>query len=274
MFIQTLNKWTFTMLVCKRIWWGPDGERFFESSVETLSLHQSFTPTLCTLPRESESLEWRLDYSRCAIHSLIHWHSIIHFFKMRRVCVCVCVCVSGMPWSEFSTVTKTFFLCISFEIVKDTDYQHTAWEEPGWEKCRVLKRQSGAHPVQKKWHHSFIKETLRQHTLGMHQMSELKGEGRVLPVLWGPAWEPRGWRDLPVQGATGGHAACEATDPSLLEVRNAEDVGSDDSHRVWRVHEEPVLAQNHVPVLWEGGCKGRSFNQSAEETKLSYMEVL
>lgn len=56
-------------------------------------------------------------------------------------------------------------------------------------------------------------------------------------------------RDLPVQSTTCGHAACKATDPGLLEIRNAEDVGSDDSHRVGRIHKEPVLAQNHVPIL-------------------------
>lgn len=55
--------------------------------------------------------------------------------------------------------------------------------------------------------------------------------------------------DLPVQSTTCGHAACKATDPGLLEIRNAEDVGGDDSHRVRRVHKEPVLAQNHVPIL-------------------------
>lgn len=43
---------------------------------------------------------------------------------------------------------------------------------------------------------------------------------------------PREWRDLPVQGTTGGHAACKAADPGLLEIGNAEDVGSNDSHGV------------------------------------------
>lgn len=43
---------------------------------------------------------------------------------------------------------------------------------------------------------------------------------------------PREWSDLPVQGTTGGHAACKATDPGLLEIGNAEDVGSNDSHGV------------------------------------------
>ena len=64
----------------------------------------------------------------------------------------------------------------------------------------------------------------------------------------------RGRWDLPVQSTTCGHAACKATDPGLLEVRNAEDVGSDDSHRVRRVHKEPMHAQNHVliPITIKG----------------------
>lgn len=56
---------------------------------------------------------------------------------------------------------------------------------------------------------------------------------------------------LPVQGPAGGHAAGQPAHPGLLEVRDAEDVGSDDGHRVRGVDEEAVLAQNHVPVLGE-----------------------
>lgn len=60
-------------------------------------------------------------------------------------------------------------------------------------------------------------------------------------TVWSETGVPRSG-DLPIQGATCGHAACKATDPSLLEIRNAEDVGSDDGHRVRGVHKEPALA--------------------------------
>ena len=178
---------------------------------------------------------------------------------MRRACVCACVCVyqARRDQSEFSTVTKTSFLCISFQFNRaDSQVNRlSVWGEPGWEKCRVLKQRTGHIQSRKKWLLSF-KKTPRSHTMYVSDVWAERG-GRVLPALWGPAWEWREWRDLPVQGTTGGHAACEATDPGLLEVRNAEDVGSNDSHRVRRVHEEPVLAQNHVPILWKKGNSKR-----------------
>lgn len=45
-----------------------------------------------------------------------------------------------------------------------------------------------------------------------------------------------------------GPAVSKATDPGLLEIWDAEDVGSDNGHRVRRVHKEPVLAQNHITI--------------------------
>lgn len=58
----------------------------------------------------------------------------------------------------------------------------------------------------------------------------------------------------PVQSTTCGNASCKVTDPDLMEIWNAEDVGSDDSHRVRRVHKEPMHAQNHVliPITIKG----------------------
>lgn len=177
---------------------------------------------------------------------------------MRRVCVCVCtrhamISQSLAQWQRHS------FLCISFQFNR-ADSQVNRLSAHSVRRARMGEMQSAkaahwAHPIQKKWLLSF-KKTPRSHTTYVSDVWAERG-GRVLPALWGPAWESREWRDLPVQGTTGGHAACEATDPSLLEVWNAEDVGSNDSHRVWRVHEEPVLAQNHVPILWEkGNSKG------------------
>lgn len=54
---------------------------------------------------------------------------------------------------------------------------------------------------------------------------------------------------LLVQGSTGRHTAGQSFDSSLLEVRDAGNVGSDDSHWVWGVHEKAVFTQNHVTVL-------------------------
>ncbi len=54
---------------------------------------------------------------------------------------------------------------------------------------------------------------------------------------------------LLVKGSTGGHATGQSFDTSLLEVRDAGDVGGDDSHGVWGVHEEAVFTQHHVTVL-------------------------
>lgn len=84
----------------------------------------------------------------------------------------------------------------------------------------------------------------------MPQMPMLQGEEECSRHREEPG-EGQGNGDLPVQGPTGGHAAGKASDPGLLEIRNAEDVGSNDSHGVWRVHKEPMLPQNHVSILWE-----------------------
>lgn len=54
---------------------------------------------------------------------------------------------------------------------------------------------------------------------------------------------------LPVESPAGGHAASKATDPGLLEVRDTENVGSDDSNGVRGVHKEAMLPKNHVAVL-------------------------
>lgn len=104
-------KWPFTMLACMGIWWALDGEHFFESSVETLILRQSFTPTLF---RKVSLLE------RCllttaelpSIHLSINIQSLI--FKMRRVCVCVCT-RHAMIQSSLAQWQRHSFLCISFQ---------------------------------------------------------------------------------------------------------------------------------------------------------------
>lgn len=54
---------------------------------------------------------------------------------------------------------------------------------------------------------------------------------------------------LPVYRCTRGHAASEAPHPCLLEIRDAEDVVSDDSDRVARIDEEAVLPEDHAAVL-------------------------
>lgn len=59
-----------------------------------------------------------------------------------------------------------------------------------------------------------------------------------------------------VQSSTGGHAAGQTSDPSLLEVWDAGNIGSDGSHGVRGVHEKAVFTQNHVTVL-----KGRTRGQ-------------
>ena len=114
----------------------------------------------------SRMMSWLQQKCHPLIYSLTFNHS---FFKMRRVCVCVCVCVCvpGTPWSIrvwYSDNNVLFSVLVSSstgQIVKSTEYQHTVWEEPGWEKRRVLKQPSGAHPIQKEGHHPFIKKTLR-----------------------------------------------------------------------------------------------------------------
>lgn len=64
---------------------------------------------------------------------------------------------------------------------------------------------------------------------------------------------------LLVQGSTGRHTAGQSFDSSLLEVRDAGNVGSNDSHRVWRVHEKAVFTQNHVAVLKTGAQQEQTF---------------
>lgn len=54
---------------------------------------------------------------------------------------------------------------------------------------------------------------------------------------------------LLVQGATGGHAAGQAFDAGLFEVRDAGNVGTNHSHRIRRVHKEAMFTQHHVSVL-------------------------
>lgn len=113
----------------------------------------------------------------------------------------------------------------------------------------------------------------------MPQMPKLQGEQECSGHREEPG-EGHGNEDLPVQGPTGGHAPGKASDPGLLEIRNAEDVGSNDSHGVRRVHKEPMLAQNHVSILWEKGDSkeellikllNKQTNEHHQQQKLSYM---
>lgn len=64
-----------------------------------------------------------------------------------------------------------------------------------------------------------------------------------------PLCHPTQRQVLPIESPAGGHAPGEAADSGLLEVRDAEDIGSDDGHGVGGVHEEAVLPENHVAVL-------------------------
>lgn len=64
-----------------------------------------------------------------------------------------------------------------------------------------------------------------------------------------PLRHPAQRQVLPIESPAGGHAPGEAADSGLLEVRDAEDIGSDDGNGVGGVHEEAVLPQNHVAVL-------------------------
>ena len=54
---------------------------------------------------------------------------------------------------------------------------------------------------------------------------------------------------LPIESPTGGHAPGKATDSSLLEIRDTENIGSDDGNGVGGVHKEAVFPKNHVAIL-------------------------
>ena len=54
---------------------------------------------------------------------------------------------------------------------------------------------------------------------------------------------------LPVESPAGGHAPGKATDSGLLEVRDTENIGSDDGDGVGGVDEEAVFPKNHVAIL-------------------------
>lgn len=72
----------------------------------------------------------------------------------------------------------------------------------------------------------------------------------TVPLLgWAPLSHhaPR-WM-LPIQSPAGGHAPGKAAHSGLLEVWDAEDVGSDDSNGVGGVHKEAVFPKNHVAIL-------------------------
>lgn len=253
------------MLVCMGICLSFGWEHFFESSVETWS-HVSLSPHSVHTAQKwvSRTMSWLQQNCHPIILS-INIQSLI--FLKWGMCVCVCtrhavISQSLAQWQRHS------FLCISFQFNRADSRVNRlsahSVREPGWEKCRVLKQHTG-HINPEKWLLSF-KKTPRSHTTYASDVWAEREE-RVLPALWGPAWESREWRDLPVQGTTGGHAACaRATDPSLLEVWNAEDVGSNGGTKSEGFTKEPVLAQNHVQILWEkGNSKGRSFNQSAQK---------
>lgn len=59
---------------------------------------------------------------------------------------------------------------------------------------------------------------------------------------------------LPVQSHAGWHTPPEPSNPDLTEIRNAREVGCDDSKGVRGTHKEAILAKNHITVLWEGMC--------------------
>lgn len=61
---------------------------------------------------------------------------------------------------------------------------------------------------------------------------------------------------LLVQGSTGRHATGQSFDAGLLEVWDAFDVGSNDSHRVRGVHKEAMFTQHHVAILKRGQKDG------------------
>lgn len=54
---------------------------------------------------------------------------------------------------------------------------------------------------------------------------------------------------LPIESAAGGHAPGKATDSGLLEIRDTENIGSDDGNGVGGVHKEAVFPKNHVAIL-------------------------
>lgn len=54
---------------------------------------------------------------------------------------------------------------------------------------------------------------------------------------------------LPIKSPTGGHAPGKATNSSLLEIRDTENIGSDDSDRIGGVHKEAMFPKNHVAIL-------------------------
>lgn len=54
---------------------------------------------------------------------------------------------------------------------------------------------------------------------------------------------------VPVKGSAGGHAPGKAFHALLSEEGDGGQIGGHDGQRVWRVHEEAVFSEDHVPVL-------------------------
>lgn len=77
---------------------------------------------------------------------------------------------------------------------------------------------------------------------------------------------------LPIESPTGGHAPGKATDSGLLEIRNTENIGSNDGNRVGGVHKEAVFPKNHVAVLVKTREKQLSSPPSAK--RLQWQKLL
>lgn len=72
---------------------------------------------------------------------------------------------------------------------------------------------------------------------------------------------------LPVQSHAGWHTPPEPSNPDLTEIRNAREVGGDDSKGVRGTHKEAILAKNHITVLWEGMCENYQGEASVLHTQ-------
>lgn len=81
-----------------------------------------------------------------------------------------------------------------------------------------------------------------------HALNHKKG---TVPSLAGllPLSHPAQRQMLPVKSPAGGHAPRKAPHSRLLEIRDTENIGSNDGDGVGGVHKEAVFPKNHVAIL-------------------------
>lgn len=186
------------------------------------------------------------------IYPLTFNHS---FFKNEAVCVCVCVYHQhAMISQSLAQWQRHSFLCISFQFNRADSHKQTlstVWGEPGWGEMQSAKAAHWAHPIQKMT--PFLQENPLDHTLRMYQMSELKGEegcSQHYEGLLGNQGEGETqcpghhWWACCVKPRT---PVCWKYGRKMLAAMTATESG--------RVHEEPVLAQNHVPSFGRRGIQ-------------------